>query len=393
MRKDIPTVVITKMSPRWTYFQIYILGLYELERLGEIRLRFQCDWYYRLSTILPNIPYLRGELHRLARRNIIDSYITEGYVAYNGKRRSFCIDSADSPYLFVSEALERVDVYFKAQCPKEINPTKGFRLLDDVFIEYCDYKIDAQGQRVPLQNLSKNLSKISPLVVGFRRLSYMNSYRSLRKGWENYKNNVYKGHLRKAMCYFGNAFGPKPTFKVPCDVDDEGNIMGVYSSLNHPNEKRSKIASIMQTLGKEYDARIISDGNADSQEGVLFHKELVVPIKKFCYHISHFQYNYNISGYRMSIPNRFMESFIVGTAIVTDKLAVKWYLPFDDEVFETEEMGYLPIDKINWDKVRQDLINLPAVSKEKVLGNYYRKWGPIPVARYMIKTIIKIKNS
>lgn len=51
--------------------------------------------------------------------------------------------------------------------------------------------------------------------------------------------------------------------------------------------------------------------------------------------------NLNISGYRMSVPNCFIESFMVGTAIMTDELFVKWYKPFDKEVFETIGMSYL----------------------------------------------------
>ena len=90
----------------------------------------------------------------------------------------------------------------------------------------------------------------------------------------------------------------------------------------------------------------------------------------------------------MSIPNRFMESFIVGTAIITDKLAVKWYLPFDEEVVETVEMGYIPQEKVDWKKAKEDLVNLPDISKEKVLELYEKKWAPIPVARYLVTTVL-----
>ena len=90
----------------------------------------------------------------------------------------------------------------------------------------------------------------------------------------------------------------------------------------------------------------------------------------------------------MSIPNRFMESFIVGTAIITDKLAVKWYLPFEQEVVETVEMGYLPLNQVDWNKAKEDLVNLPNISKENVLKQYEKKWAPMPVARYLVSTIL-----
>lgn len=389
MRKNIPTVVITKMTPRWRPFQIFILGLYELERLGEIKLKFRCDWFFRLSTIMPDLPHLGGVFHQLAVFFLKDSYNMEGYVEQNGIRHTFCIDSSDTPYSFDGEALERVKVYFKTQCPKTIDTQKGFRLSDDVFLPYCDHRhvdksltLTTEGERMPLPNIEANKHKVRPSVVGFRRLADGNSYASLRNGWENYRKGALQKASRKAMCYFGSALGPQPRPNSPFDLDNDKGILNHYTSLNHPNEKRAQVAQIMQTLGDEYDSRLIKDQQGEIQE------KLIVPLEKFCAHISNFQYNYNVSGFRMSIPNRFMESFIVGTAIITDKLAVKWYLPFDDEVVETVEMGYLPQDQIDWNKVKQDLINLPNISKEKVLAQYELKWAPTPVARYLVATVL-----
>ena len=393
MNKNIPTVVITKMTPRWRPFQIFILGLFELERSGEIKLKFRCDWFYRISTILPDLPHLGGVMHQLSVFFLKDSYNMEGYVEQNGERHTFCIDSADTPYCMDGDALERVQTYFKMQCPKEIDSVKGFRLTDEVYIPYCDHKhkdsslvLTAEGERLPLQNLDKNKHKIQPCVVGFRLLADGNSYSSLHNGWENYRKGALRQASRKAMCYFGNALGPQPKNDSPYDADNEKGLMNRFPSLNHPNEKRAQIAQIMQSLGDKYDARLINSGKFGDNSQV--HSELIVPIENFCAHISDFQYNYNVSGYRMSIPNRFMESFIVGTAIITDKLAVKWYLPFEQEVIETVEMGYLKQDQIDWKKVKTDLLSLPDINKEQVLNLYESKWAPIPVARYLVKTVL-----
>ena len=141
----------------------------------------------------------------------------------------------------------------------------------------------------------------------------------------------------------------------------------------------------MQSLGAEYDARLINSGAIEKPQ---IDAKQIISIDKFCAHISNFQYNYNVSGIRLSIPNRFMESFIVGTAIITDKLAVKWYLPFEDEVVETVEMGYLPLNQVDWNRVKEDLVNLPDISKERVLAQYERKWAPTPVARYLVTTVL-----
>ena len=174
----------------------------------------------------------------------------EGYVEQNGIRHSFCIDSADTPYCLDGEALERVDVYFKTQCPIEIDSQKGYRLTDEVFVPYCDHRhvdssldLVAEGERLPLENLDANKHKVRPCVVGFRRLADGNSYSALRNGWENYRKGAYKQANRKAMCYFGNALGPQPRPDSPMDRDNEKGLMNHYPTLNHPNEKRAQVGA------------------------------------------------------------------------------------------------------------------------------------------------------
>ena len=94
----------------------------------------------------------------------------------------------------------------------------------------------------------------------------------------------------------------------------------------------------------------------------------------------------------MSIPNRFIESFIAGTAIFTDKLAVKWYRPFDDEVVETVQMGYLKDSEIDWNAVEKDINNLPDISKEHILKLFNKKWAPIKVAEYIVSSLVETFN-
>ena len=140
-------------------------------------------------------------------------------------------------------------------------------------------------------------------------------------------------------------------------------------------------------MGKGYDARVICDNYSDIKAAK--REDLEIPLGKFCDHIAKFEYNVNVSGYRMSIPNRFMESFIVGTAILTDKLAIKWYAPFDEEVVETVEMGYLPNSEVDWERFKQDLENLPTVDKQQVLYRFEEKWAPRKVAKYIIEETLK----
>lgn len=396
--KNIPKVVITNLN-HWRYFQYFMLGFYRLEKEGKIKLSVKAGLLYTISRWLPENRLLGEIIYRINRKVCKDSYNLDGYIEYNNKRKYFCIDSADAPFLFDSKSLDRVDIYFKMQCPKEIDPQKGFPLTDSINIPYSDHThtggdsipLTTRAPRKILNNLSDNINKIKPLVVGFRRIARTNSFRALEKNFSSYQQGALSTPSKKLMCYFGNALGPEPEKNVTQpDFDWERDIMGYYiGNVDHPNTKRAKAAEIIRNLGENYDARIISEGFADS--GAKRHLELIVPLEQFCNHISKFEYNLNISGYRMSIPNRFMESFIVGTAIVTDKLSVKWYLPFDEEVVETTEMGYLPNDQVNWEKVKTDLKTLPSINRDTIIENFRQKWAPEVVAKYIVETVINAK--
>ena len=395
-KKTKPTITITKVGRRWNYFQIFILGFYELERKGEISLRFRCEWPFVLSTYAPKSNRLSAKLRRWNNIYTEDSYNLEGFMEFHGKKKYFCIDSADAPYLFDAESLDAVDFYFKMQCPKHINPDEGFKLCDDIWIPYSDHKhcnpditkLTTRGERRILTNLSKNLHKVMPLISGFRQLATLNSYKALKDGYDNYMKNASRRPTKKMMCYFGNAQGPKPENDViNPDWDWEADILGYFNErINHPNEKRAIVAKIISSKGKDFDARIISESFADSEKQIR-HDELIVPLEDYCSFISDFEYNMNVSGYRMSIPCRFIESFIVGTAIFTDKLSVRWYRPFDEEVIETTEMGYLPNSVVDWNKFEKDVDNLPSVNKQRVLELFNEKWSPEKVAEYIVNTM------
>lgn len=398
MNKSIPTVVITYMPSRWRPLQVYIFGLYELERLGEIKLKFRCNWLYRLSTILPDWPHLGGVVHQIGIHTREESYMMEGYIEQDGKRHTFCLDRGDTPWCLNGEALRKTDVYFKMQCPIEIDEKKGFRLTDEVFVPYCDHVhinkrlgLQQRGERLPIPDLGQYKHKIKPIIVGFRCLADGNSYKALKKGYDEYHKTGYVPATKKLMCYFGDDEGHLPSHSTDNpDLDQGPDIMRAFPVLEHPNRKRGKISEIIGSLGNGYDARLINHHDRETGK-IETHKELIVPIRDFCAHVSQFEYNCNISGHKMSMPNRFSESFITGTAIVTDKLALKWYLPFDEEVVELDELGYLPINSIDWEKIKKQLAELPHVDRTTVLKRYEEKWAPIPVARYMIKTTLEAK--
>lgn len=52
-------------------------------------------------------------------------------------------------------------------------------------------------------------------------------------------------------------------------------------------------------------------------------------------------------------------------------------------------MGYLPISEINWNKVKQDIDNLPPVNDQEVLKAYNSKWAPTTFAEYIVDTVLR----
>lgn len=388
-------VVITE-GYRWSKYQWFLLGLYMLQQNGEITLLFETPFLSRLLTY-PNtqigfyvIDYVRRKWGTWEK----DSYNMVGYIEFpNGIRKSFTIDSSDAPYSYSERLLKRVNVYFKMQHPLSLDG-EFFQLTPDITIPWVDSefvrdegkKLTDRGERKQIHDLKKYRNKIKPLMIGPRRLSRGLSFGSLRKGYDRYRSDERLRKEKNIMCYFGNALGPKPEIADKPDYLWEGDVTGYFGKrISHPNEKRARIADILEK-NPENDARVISKANADS--GLGRDESLVIPLPEFCAHIAKFQYNFNVSGYCMSIPNRFIESFMVGTAIVTDKLTVKWYLPFDEhEVIETVPMGYLPMDQVNWQQLEKDIASLPQSDPAKIHQNFERKWAPDVVARYIIETV------
>ena len=405
----VPTIVITKIPYlHQNYFQWFLTGLYILEKNEQISLKFRLKNPFRLMTVILKSEFICKVLFGIEYYIInlgIDKrdYNLEGYVVSESGKKYFCMDCSDAPYSFDSKLLEKVSIYFKMQCPIEFNP-KGFNLTPNVVIPWCDriFKTKRKcgkyisGERAPCQNLFENLHKVKPAMIGIRRLSWSNSHASL---FNSYQHNIQSQSNKsrgKAMCYFGSAAGPvtkcySPEDGMP-DYINEAEIMKYYGgSLHHPNVKRMTVNNIMRCLGSEYDARLIHDGSSNFNNGIV-NDDLIIPLEKFAEHVSKFEYNVNISGYRMSIPNRFIDSFMVGTAIFTDKLSVKWYLPFDNnEVIETVPMGYLPNEEVDWDKYKSDLISLPTVNRDEVLKLFNEKWAPDVFAKYVVDTLYEDK--
>ena len=393
MKKKIE-VVITG-GYRWSYYEWFLLGFYKLQEQGEIRLKFKTPFLSRLLTY-PNTRFGYRVLSHFQRKLETDTYNMTGYVEFeDGIKRRFTVDSSDAPFMFNERLLKETDAYFKIQYPCEIQ-NETFHLTPDIEIPWIDSEhidgagkvLTSRGERKVIENLVQYRQKIHPLMLGPRNLSFGLSKRVLTKGYNNYLSDREICKLKKMMCYFGNALGPKPEKVDRPDYLWEGDVLGYFKErISHPNEKRAVVADYIAELDNS-DARVISRAYADS--GLGKNENLIIPLSGFCAHVAKFQYNFNVSGYCKSIPNRFIESFMVGTAIMTDKLCVKWYLPFDScEVVETVEMGYLPMQDVDWKTFSSNLRSLSETVPARISEKFNEKWAPEVVAKYMLDTIRK----
>lgn len=383
--QNIPIVEIVEM-PKHSYFEWFLLGFYELERKGVISLQLHLDWV-RTVAKYTSTRYINGVLKRTFRKT--EGYNCIGYVHYKDKHWKFCIDCADAPTLYDSKLLNETVCYFKMQCPKEFNE-KGFTIFGNQIAPWLDCReqdgTPLYGPWYAQQNhLFPNLHKIRPLMVGPRMLSWGISYRILKKSYENYVKNKSNPATKKMMSYFGNALGSRPHNVDGVLYYDYTEMSCFGDHFSAPNEKRKIASDIMQKLGDAYDPRVISEGQPSDPPT---HPEKIIPRDEFCEHISHFEYNLNISGFLLSIPNRFIESFMVGTAIITDQLSIKWYKPFGCEVFETIPMGYLPNEAVDWKQFEYDITHLPTVNKNDILHEFDTKWRPDIVAKYILDEVI-----
>lgn len=393
------TVVLTDVSNRLHYYQWFLYGFMLLEKEGKINLKYRVPFIQRL--LLSNTFWPLAKVFCRLRSLVLtklglytpkDRSLMRGYVETEGKRLSFCIDSADAPFLFSGKDLKERDVYFKMQCPKDFNE-EGF-YMGDVCIPWVDYKYvkgvgkySLKGERRKCPEVMMYKCKIRPLLVAVRSMGRNSSFLSLDAAYKNLLEARHIPQSARAMCYFGNAKGPRPSgCKRNPDFDWEADILSVYGErMNHPNEKRAKIATILESLGEGYDARIIEWDFSD--EGRKGQASLVIPFGDFSKHVAKFQYNINVSGYRMSIPGRFMDSFVCGTAIATDNLSVKWYRPFGEEVVELGAMGYLPDEEVDYTAIKEKIENLKPVSKQSVIDKYEEYWAPEKCAEYIVETV------
>ncbi len=395
MQKEMITVTINQLPvDTFSYYQWLLLGLNELEKEGKLKLRYKVSLLDRFALLWNNSKWVAGVLRRLIYYiDKVPRYNLIGEVEMDGAKRTFTVDCKDSPFIFTERLLKECDVYFKNQCPKSIDE-EGFEIMPSVRVPYMDVEFgknegeNAIYSRRVSSEVYRLRDKIFPGMIGPRRLAWGCRYKDMKKRYLKYLESQSVAKEKKMMAYFGSTDTVKGSKKsTGFDLDWEPDLIAMLKKFNssHPNEKRATAVALMNELGNQYDGRLIHE-LVNGKE--VKHYKNIVPLKDFCDFIAQFEYNLNISGYRLSIPNRFIESFISGTAIITDKLQLKWYQPFGKEVVETVDMGYLPNDDVDWEQFKQDIKNLPPVAKEDVLKAYNEKWSPTAFAKYVVNTTI-----
>lgn len=391
----VPKIVITSLG-QWSYFEWFILGFQQLDEKGEISFKFKLPFHLYLLTVFQNV-FLLKVLAKCLRKFCKSSfsYNLDGYIEYckDGRsvRRGFTVDCADSPFSYDCQRLRDAVIYFKMQCPKDLESEK-FKISKLVDIPWVDHNRHSRSSDIVnfQQVFKQNKYKIRPLMIGPRELAPGLNYQLLSNSYKEMLKSRRVEKVKRFMCYFGSSKGPIPlkTNKEMPDFNSESEILGRYDTLiEHPNEKRAIVCSILKRYDGS-DARVIRDGNSDTSLDKLNDKP--IPLSEFPSHVANFEYNFNVSGYRLSIPNRFIDSFMMGTSVVTDQLSVRWYLPFsENEVIETIPMGYERLIDVNFCEFERIVDNLPRSKPEKITEEYEKKWKPESVARYMVKVILE----
>lgn len=378
----------------FSYFQWFLLGLYQLQQEGKIELKFKISILDRIALLWFNNKFVAGTIRRLMNQFIkVPRYNLIGTIETEGVKKTFTIDPKDSPFVFTDELLERCDAYFKNQCPIEIR-AEGFEIIPGVIIPWQDINLDENGHDIYRRKRSELVYKlrhrIHPGMVGPRRLAWSCKFKPMKAEYDNFLQSRKVEKHKTLLAYFGSSEGIKPTQDISrFDLDWEWDLMAYlkpYGST-HPNEKRAKAVALINQMNDDgYDGRIITE----VIEGkTVKNSTKAVSLSDFCDFVAHFKYNLNISGFRLSIPNRFIESFISGTAIITDKLAVKWYKPFDCEVMETVRMGYLPSQDVDWSRFCDDIASLPKIESSRIIQSFEAKWSPKAFAAYILETTLK----
>lgn len=361
------------------YFEWIYTGLQILHEKGEIELLQEGSSWEKFLRKHPRVwgkfDQKFPELSKLLFP--VDHFSMFGRIEQSGKSMRFSYDVTDSPFTYSLAHLELSDLYFKGQCPIEFEE-EGYPLSNTVRVPYHPYVLEARDKIRPCMSTGAITSTFDLK----RNLKVLESNASIRVASK--KNRIFAS--------FGGDQGPRAWETsdlppAPHNFRNERSIVSLYGEqIQHPNEKRAEIVRILRKWGfDDIDARIWNSKDSTIQGDALAWPDY---LKTVCASA----FNVNVSGFRRSLPFRFLDSFQVGCGIATDTLGVKWYVPFDQEieVVEYGDLGYESMENTDWGGIENRLreiydgIDLSKDSGDELRQMFAKKWHPESLGRYFI---------
>jgi hypothetical protein len=377
-----PSIEITFLPSRYQgYFDWLVTGLAILEQRGKLKLSVrQLAWQKALRLrVFGKLlwPRLMPNLYDFLCP--IDYYCLTGRLRVRDRLMNFVLDISDSPFTFALALLETADLYFKCQCPARFE-SSGFQLNSQVRIPYHP-------------DVFTFAHKIRPGMLGRPLASTTNVARNMAvlQKWE--ADAACQKNIR-IFASFGSDRCPKPycresALPAPYNYESEANLLARWGdAVHHPNNKRGRIVGFLRALNKpDISARLFKSSNTANIGPRLSEQE-------YQRYLHQAAVNLNISGFRRSLPYRFIDTFLTGGMVVTDTLAVRWYKPFESgvEVSEIGDLGYEPECKVKWPEVESRLVEIYEETKDHggdnanaVRDQYLKKWSPPAFAAHFLQ--------
>ncbi len=360
--------------PLMEYYDWLATGLWMLQEQGQLEVEIRTT-----RTTAPfqlhnkAYPALRKAFPKLTAalaRGI--SGIILGHLEAGGKKVTFAYDVGDSPYAFQTDLLLERDLYFKAQCPQSFDP-RGFPMARGAFVPYHPDVLAYQDRIVPTM-LGRPLS---------RTLSRRGNAQVLHK-WLDLLQTTKDVNL---FAFFGTDRGTGMGGPEQVVLDRFAGL------VEHPNPKRGLLVEgLRQRYPSGVDARIL-DTTHPSRRGAKMGDS------EFPFAVGHTWHNINVSGFRRSLPFRFVDSFLVGAAVPTDEMAVRWYAPFEPgtDVIDLGPMGYELDQNVDWPRIWQVFDGLMAESqatredrRRRIAERFQRLWHPQALARHVVDSCLRV---
>jgi hypothetical protein len=380
-----PKVVIQAMPIRNRgYFEWLYTGLQQLHELGKIELLHEgSSW----DKFLRSHPRVYGKLNQYFPELCkllfpVDHFSMFGRVESGSNEMRFTYDVTDSPFTYSLAHLELSDCYFKTQCPISIEQ-EGYPLSSSVRIPYHPEVVAMKEKIVPAMSTGPITSTFD-LKRNLRLLDENKSIASTEK-------------RLKIFASFGGDRGPAPWSPkdlppAPHNYHNERSIVSLQGqAIHHPNEKRAEVVRLLRKWNaNDVDARIWSSKDPEIQGDALDWPDYLKTVSESVF-------NVNLSGFRRSLPFRFLDSFQVGCGILTDTIGTKWYAPFEEglEVVEYGEAGYEAETALDWKSIDNKLkavyegIELSKNRGPEIQSLFEKKWHPIRLAEYFLDTCLQ----